>query len=265
MANRNQLLETFLNKLFKLSPEKYTKIFEEFNIKTLDEIQHFSNIKLENIMKKIETLLKTGTKKMAKHYTGKDFDKEVESLFLKSAVKLEAEEEKKKEEEETPEEKTIPQQEEQQEEEQQEEEQQEEEQQEEEPKTIEDLVKDQQIAILDKFAEVKTFKPGKSEAINFRNSLKKLIEVAESSVNAINEFYQKELGKDEAPEEEDKEKTSASKIAASYQEDQIKRILPADEFGVKIQLSSSKGKTKWMGFGKDVFKAMKSLLSGELK
>jgi hypothetical protein len=213
MANRNELLKTFLNKLFNLSSVKYSKIFEEFKIKTLDEIQHFSNEKLEKIIKKIDSLLKMGTKKMGKHYTGKDFDKEVEGLFFKSAVKLaqDKEEEKKeapKEEapkEEAPkeeEEKPIPQ----------EESGEESEGEEEEVQKIEDVVKDQQIALLDKFNEIKTFKPGRSEAINFRNSLTKLIEEAEASVNAINEYYDRELGKGK-----EKEKTSASKkITAKY-------------------------------------------------
>ncbi len=45
----------------------------------------------------------------------------------------------------------------------------------------------------------------------------------------------------------------------SYYRDEIKSILPEDEYGVQVQMSSTKGKTKWMNINKDFFKALESL------
>lgn len=44
-----------------------------------------------------------------------------------------------------------------------------------------------------------------------------------------------------------------------YYRDQIKSILPEDEYGVRVQMQSSRGSTKWMNLNKDFFEALDSL------
>lgn len=212
MPDRQEIFNKVLVNLFKLadkSKEKYNNILDKFNIKTLDQMQEFDESKLKNILDSITLLLKTGNKKMGKIYTSNDFDSELDGLFLKNAVKLaqEKEEEQKKQEEqksaEPPKEeqkpaeppKEEPKQEEQKSEETQEEG--------EEPQKIEDVVKDLQIGIMEKVNEVKSFKPGRSEAINFRNSVQELIKAGEDAVQKINSYYQKELGGSTQKNEED--------------------------------------------------------------
>lgn len=198
MPNRQELFNEVLMKLFKLADKskgKYNEILDKFNIKTLDQMQEFDESKLKNILDNITLSLKTGNKKMGKIYTSNDFDSELDGLFLKNAVKLaqEKEEEQKKQEESKPAE--SPKQEEQKTEETKEEG--------EEPQKIEDVVKDLQIGIMEKVNEVKSFKPGRSEAINFRNSVQELIKAGEEAVQKINSYYQKELGGDTQKNEED--------------------------------------------------------------
>lgn len=198
MPSRNDLLNEVITKLFKLSDKskgKYNEVLEEFKIRTLDQIQHLSDKLLPKFLNKIDLNLRTGSKKMGNLYTNKKFDEDVDNLFFRQAVKLAQEKEEKPKEESAPEEpkeETVP-----------EETQEEETQEEEVEKKIEDVVKDLQVGIIEKFKEVQSFKPGRSEAINFRNAVKKLIEVSESAVNSVNEFYEKELGKGEETQEED--------------------------------------------------------------
>lgn len=216
MANRYELIDNVLNKLFSLadkSREKYNEVLDIFELKTLDQIQNLDEKRLKLMYDKINKLLKTGSNGMGKVYDGKDFDKEVDTLFFRNAVKLAQEtddEEKKKETKPQPE---PEQQEQKQPEPEQQEEQTQPEQQSEQQDTnqeenneeaqesqkIEDIVKDLQVSILEKVNDVKGFKPGRSEAINFRNSLDELIKVSESAVKTINDYYQKALGN--APEE----------------------------------------------------------------
>lgn len=195
MANRHELINKTLTNLFRLSDksrEQYTELLEQFNIRSLDQIQYFDIELLQKFLNKILSKLRTGSKKMGKLYTGKDFDKEVNSLFMKNAMKLAQEKEEEEKEKEAP----PPQQEEpsQQEEPPQQEKEEGEGEEEQEAQKIEDIVKDLQVSVLEKVNEVKTFKPGKSEAINFRNALKQLIESSQAAVDKVNAYYQKELG-----------------------------------------------------------------------
>ena len=184
MPNKYEMIDKTISNLYKIADKSYTNysdLLEEFNILDLNDIQKLSPANIEQLFKKTNNILKGKASMGKKTYGGKEFDVELEKLLFRQAVKLAAEEEPPKEEppkEEAPKEEAPK----------------EEETEQVEGKKIEDIVKDQQIALMDKFNAVKSFKPGRSEAINFRNAISELIKVSEDTVKIINDYYAKELG-----------------------------------------------------------------------
>lgn len=47
-----------------------------------------------------------------------------------------------------------------------------------------------------------------------------------------------------------KERDCLAYLAADYEWNEVKKVLPVDEYGVKIQVRNPTGKTKWMSFNK---------------
>ena len=115
--------------------------------------------------------------------TYENFDRKINDAFLRQAMNLAEEEQPKQEIQEEPKQETP-----------EEPKQEDQPESQEELKTIEDIVKDNQVTLLEKFDAVKSFKPGKSEAINFRNAVQELIKAANASVEAVNAYYNKALG-----------------------------------------------------------------------
>jgi hypothetical protein len=64
-----------------------------------------------------------------------------------------------------------------------------------------------------------------------------------------------------AKDEEKDDKEKEDKKNYEYMMGMIKDLLPRDEYGIDIQLSSSKGKTKWTKLNKSVLKALETLIN----
>lgn len=264
MPDRQEIFNQVLADLFKLADKakgKYDEILDKFNIKNLDQIQDFDVAKLKKILDNVALSLKIGNKKMGKIYTSKDFDSELDGLFLKNAVKLAQEKEEeqskpaeppKQEEQSKPTElpKEEPKQEEQKSEETQEEG--------EESQKIEDVVKDLQIGIMEKVNEVKSFKPGRSEAINFRNAVQELIKAGEDAVQKINSYYQKELGGSQ-----EQTKTSASrKVTNDVDVDREIRKIKGTLDSAASEFKTGTGTGFVIGILKDAMKGIQNLIKG---
>jgi len=72
------------------------------------------------------------------------------------------------------------------------------------PKEIEEVVGDWQASIAEAFTEVKSFKPGRKEALTFADLAQKLSDIANQAAADITKYYQDKLGNpaEEKTEEE---------------------------------------------------------------
>lgn len=48
-------------------------------------------------------------------------------------------------------------------------------------------------------------------------------------------------------------------LSESFEESEISTLLPVDEYGVKVQMSSTKGKTKFMTFGPELYRVLQKM------
>lgn len=56
------------------------------------------------------------------------------------------------------------------------------------------------------------------------------------------------------------EKIAEKLKQSDYAESELKKLLPLDEYGIKVQFYSSKGKTKWMDLTKDKIKTLTNFI-----
>lgn len=51
----------------------------------------------------------------------------------------------------------------------------------------------------------------------------------------------------------------------NYYKEEMKRILPADEYGISIQIRTTKGYTKWLALNAESFKIFQEIFAKEVE